>query len=121
MKIRQGFVSNSSSTSFYIDASKYSCEKIEEAIKRMLELLSFCQDSDAENINSVCTIGTASKDSIVQKMEIFYDYDGRKKEKFGSFLPNKIIAVDSVDDNSIPYCIQEFLCTAFNAERQHWG
>jgi len=118
MKNRQGFVSNSSSTSFYIDASKYSCEKVEGAIKRMLDLLSFCENSNSKDIKSVCTIGKEDREAVIQGIKEFYDCDERKID---IHFPNKIIVVNSVDDNSIPWAVQEFLCEVLGAHRQHWG
>jgi hypothetical protein len=118
MKNRQGFVSNSSSTSFYIDASKYSCGKVEGVIKRMLDLLSFCENCNPEDIKSVCTIGTENREAVVERIKEHYGFDERKIDVH---LPKNIIAVDSVDDNSIPWAVQEFLCEVLGAERQHWG
>lgn len=119
MKTRQGFVSNSSSTSFYIDSSKYSYDKVVEAIKRMLELLSFCENSSSEDIDSICKVNkNVDRDSIISEMRDFYG--GGREYEIGH-LPKNIISVDSIEDNSIPWAVQEFLCEVLGARRQHWG
>lgn len=117
MKVRQGFVSNSSSTSFYIDATRHPYYKVEEAIIRMLDLLNFCNDTNYGDIGSICTISeNVSRSEVSEKIKEFYGHDEAHMQ-----LPEKIIAVDSVDDNSIPWAVQEFLCEVLGARRQHWG
>jgi hypothetical protein len=122
MKIRQGFVSNSSSTSFYIDASKHSMSKVKKAIKTILGLL----DVKDNDISSICTT-YETEDTKALEMEIrqydapfdslFIDPKNFREIKF----PKKVIVVDSITDNSIPWEIQEFLESHFDATRQHWG
>jgi hypothetical protein len=129
MKIRQGFVSNSSSTSFYIDASKYSCAKVKETIKLALDLVNFCHDSNYGNIDSICTVHE-TKDIKGIEMQIQQHYaplddslfdDDNLANQHQVKLPKKVIVVDSTDDNSIPFSIQEFLENELGATRQHWG
>jgi hypothetical protein len=129
MKIRQGFVSNSSSTSFYIDASKYSCTKVKETIKLALDLVDFCHDSSSSNIDSICTVHE-TKDIEGIKTQIRQHYaplddslfdDDNLAHRHQVKLPKKVVVVDSTDDNSIPFSIQEFLENELGATRQHWG
>lgn len=79
---------------------------------------------------SICEIyETEDVQGIKERQKEFYQPYGRwsaedtrrmealEREKW----PSKIVVVDSVDDNSIPWSIQEFLESGLNARRQHWG
>lgn len=128
MKIRQGFVSNSSSTSFYIDASKHSKEKVEQIINKLLDIIIFANNCNFGTIGSICSISEDDNiGSIKHHIRMYHSYDSKSiivdeddeigREKW----PKKVIVVDSITDNSIPYSIQEFLEIELGARRQHWG
>lgn len=121
MKTRAGFVSNSSSSSFLIDGSKFTVEKIREYIKALI---------DAENIVSneemvmddICSVFECNADDFLRQcVEFSGNWNGRKDVvhrdtgKYG-----KCVQVDSTGDNSIPWSIQEAL-ENIAILRQHWG
>ena len=114
MKIRQGFVSNSSSSSFVCDISM----PLDE-IKKKLNLM----------------LDTYNKLHIIEKQyddvfrEPFIGDEKYEKDSISFFrkhydnLPtveDKVI-IESADDNSIPYELWEQINFVFNAQRIHLG
>ena len=132
-KIRQGFVSNSSSTSFYIDAKKYNKHDVEYVIEKLIEV---CNRVEKENktITDMCEVYESSNleyvwEQIIEDNYDYYKMSDKNKEiykkgmlqEFKETWPKEVIVVDSVNDNSIDYSIQEFLENKFDAIRKHWG
>ena len=108
MKIRSGFVSNSSSESF-ICRTKDSIESVEKQIKK---LLSFYNEWEGRNLQY-------KKVYYVQKIteELIEDV-----KDFEYQVPeDATLAINSVSDNSIPYELFEFIESKFNAYRVHLG
>jgi len=108
MKVRVGFVSNSSSASFYINSSMHTKEEVRSAIYDMnaetgFQISQSTNEEVAKIISESGYFGDASIDSIKSR------------------LPYNCIVVDSTRDNSIPYEVQEMLEYKFDALRQHWG
>ena len=88
MKERNGFVSNSSSSSFIISPEKFCIQDIETSIKVMLDLMNEFQDEE-------------------------YKFD----DLFQITTDKNGIVVSDWCDNSIPYFIGEFLEEIFDAHR----
>ena len=128
MKIRQGFVSNSSSTSFYIDSHRHSLDKVGCILDTLIDAYNLARGEN-NTISSFCEVSESDKESVKSRIKEFYSYV--KGEEYINHLKwiendfkdfsNKVITIDSIDDNSIPYAIQGFLENALNARRQHWG
>jgi hypothetical protein len=106
MKIRNGFVSNSSSTSFYIDSSIYTKQQVIEAIEDMV----------SDGLFAKYRIDQLTQKEIISQIEEWCGYTINGKD-----IPYNCIVVDSESDNSIDWDIQEMLEIKFNAYRQHWG
>ena len=116
MKMRIGFVSNSSSSSFILDGNKFTKDKIEEYITTMAAVDKLVHDTDYETINDFCTIYEDKSPKI---------FNERLKDHYGDRAGNikhkgKVIIVDSTSDNSIPRPIQEAL-ESISLMRAHWG
>lgn len=114
MKSRKGFISNSSSTSFVIDATKYPEEKVTSFIQKILEALNELTNTKI-TLNNICHIHTDnSVEQINKQIKEFYSHDDSVLHK------GPVVIVDSVDDNSIPWTVQEVL-ESIALKRQHWG
>lgn len=124
MKTRLGFVSNSSSTSFYIDASKYSENQVISVIGKLIETLKITEQNLDYTVDDICCISIKDKQQLKESLRCtedwFKKYYYNLIETIDRYKDN-IIVIDSNEDNSIPYEIQEFIENHFNAYRQHWG
>jgi hypothetical protein len=113
LKNRIGFVSNSSSTSFVIDARKYPHEKIKNYIEKLLEAENDLE-GESYTLDDICMIvDGASIDIFNNQLDGYFhsspiEHDG------------PIVLVESRGDNSIPWSIQEAL-ENIALRRQHWG
>lgn len=112
MKVRSGFVSNSSSSSFILDASKYNVQQIKDYITKLLEAYSIIT-KDNLTFKDICKI--SEEDSIDRISNVINRYYGETISHKG-----KILLIDSTHDNSIPWSIQEALID-ISLYRQHWG
>ena len=122
MKIRSGFVSNSSSSSFILDGTKYTEFQIREIIEKMLEVM-VITDPDEPKIKSVddiCSIykQDSAKPFIAEVKSFSYRDETKYLEEITKGKP--VIIVDSTSDNSISWPIQRFL-EGIAFLRQHWG
>lgn len=126
MKIRQGFVSNSSSSSFICD-TKLSRSEIKEQLQKILafskELFS---DSTSDYLKEQLdlpyseifgSIGKVTKKYLKDISFFLSEYTDEEKEKY--FLGKTYI--HSAHDNSIPYELWDLICSKFNAQRIHLG
>lgn len=104
MKRRSGFVSNSSSTSFLINQTEHS------GITRDIVEAMISKMHDVGDINVVEYVGNP-----YDTWDEYYSYlrDIDKNDK--------IIAIESASDNSIPYDFQEWLESNLPCERIHLG
>lgn len=114
MKIRMGFVSNSSSSSFIIDAERYSLEKVKDIIQKLLVVHEEVNGEKLE-IDSVCSIHEFENcdEYCAWLKDLYGQFDCCEEVKIneirGAIGNGKCIQVDSADDNSIPCEIHEML------------
>ena len=125
MKIRNGFVSNSSSSSFLINARDYNVEDIKYYIEKLLDAENFIRKSDI-SIDDICNIKYINSVEYIFDEAFKYEHNSylgkdhqryikRKSENY----PRGAILVDSISDNSIPWHIQDSLHNI--GEGFHWG
>jgi hypothetical protein len=128
MKIRTGFISNSSSSSFLIDATKYSKHKIEQYIKALLEAEDIINGNANIFINDVCTIiENPSAEKYLSEVLAYRTYPKKPTsneisatmQMYKTSFPGKVVEVHSIGDNSIPWPIQDALERI--GRRDHWG
>lgn len=127
MKIRGGFVSNSSSSSFVIDSSKYSGRDIETYIQKLLDAENFIESTDL-TVADICVVYDL-KDTTEFWSDRFeyecYGQSGQNKETYIEIkqksYPAGFILVESIRDNSIPWSIQNSLEELSGSKRFHWG
>jgi len=115
MKIRKGFVSNSSSSSFICQVD-ISPERALEILEKILSCYNdvFGIDRGFHDVFEVPFIAEEGylKDWIMDDHEY-------ENEKIRS-APGKVV-IESAGDNSIPYCLFELLEDRFDAIRIHLG
>ena len=138
MKIRTGFVSNSSSSSF-ICLSKVSAKTAKERLKALLDVYNLLTDSKLtfeETFQDPFVVSSHDKKSKEYKDRmqgwIFGKDAPYKNVRVGVFgmsdtvigketdLDGKLI-INSTNDNTVPYTLYELIEEAFNAERIHLG
>jgi hypothetical protein len=112
MKIRSGFVSNSSSSSF-VCKTKMTVEEVEESLHQLLDFY-----------NEFCGLNLEFDE--VFKKPFFPDKNFVKEMNEGwSHLYNKYsedkMVIESTDDNSIPYVLFDLIEEKFDAGRNHLG
>lgn len=116
MKIRSGFVSNSSSSSFVFN-SPLSTEEIENALKASIII---CNKLGGTNIDcNDCFYITEVDDKLLEDI-----VEWRQKPEFwqGELFTKESRVIHSVRDNSIPYATQELILNTFSdVKRFHWG
>jgi len=129
MKIRNGFVSNSSSSSFVIAYHDgYSIESVEK-LKEILDALVKVEQCIRPNItfDDIFTLEFnpeemyigGKKDIIKNRMEWEKDLELHDKTDFKK-CKGKII-INSADENSVPYWMKTFLEENLGALYWHWG
>ena len=111
MKIRNGFVSNSSSSSFICD-TKMSVEEVRDKLQKIVE---FYNDMTDERLmfDEVFHEPFVSDDSYCNSS--WADHYYAMKESKGKII------IESAGDNSIPYLLMDFIESIFDADRCHLG
>ena len=115
MKIRLGFVSNSSSEAFICGTwgdCKYS---IEETIKILQKMLNFYNDLEEKNLSFETVFETPRMGDKEDEKLLVNGWDVSEWK-----IKDKMI-IYSQDDNSIPFMLFEMISQKFNAERIHLG
>ncbi len=131
MKIRNGFVSNSSSSSFVLDYHTdkkkdiTSLKKVKEILNKLVEMEKLFNSKikfeDIFNLNfDADNMGVEAKEiDIIKTRKEWEDNLYTEKTDFEK-CKGKII-IHSAEDNSIPYWMKEFLEYKLNAKYWHWG
>lgn len=125
MKYRNGFVSNSSSSSFII--TKFSEEEVKTYIEKLIESLNVVSEekTSVDDILYTYTIDDADEHRLEhynwgcwddQNKLTIKQYKNMNERKN---IVEKAVVVQSTSDNSIPWFIQEALENI--GERFHWG
>lgn len=119
MKIRNGFVSNSSSSSFIIDPKTTTIEKVEEYIEKLVEAHNILADNKI-TMSDICVVYKQRGEQFFEKILKYYNPSTYIIEKYNKCKNIECIVVDSTGDNSIPWEIQDAL-ESISIMRQHWG
>ena len=119
MKIRIGFVSNSSSEAFICpEDMNLSLEQVREILMEMVnaynKIYGMHNNEEIEEISFDETFdGPKMIDS--KDIKLFKDFD------YWATPTSKQMVIYSFEDNSIPYGIMEMIESRFNADRIHLG
>jgi uncharacterized protein (UPF0179 family) len=120
MKSRLGFVSNSSSSSFILDGTKYPVEKVEAYIKNLLDAENALEGSNF-TVESICKVySQSSPKKFIKRTKDFYSHFDSHAAPDLDDIKGEVTIVDSTCDNSIPWPIQHAL-ENIAYSRQHWG
>lgn len=116
MKIRTGFVSNSSSSSFIIDSLKFTIEEVKEKMEVMRELFNLTGKEEGscvflEEDYAVFIASEEYEKEMIKEWGEYYNYKD---------CASKII-LNSTKDNSIPYELFDFIENAFDCSRYRLG
>lgn len=125
MKIRQSFVTNSSSSSFIVSREDLDEEGVELELRRILSLYNEMVDTDYKYEDCFGSIYKYSRDHYLADQKQIkkystaqYTWDGYGYEEEHNI--GKIF-ITSNGDNSIPYELFDIIEKKFNAERFHLG
>ena len=111
MKIRQGFVSNSSSSSF-VCSTGLSIGQVKEKLKMLLEFYNEFNNQSYEFKDVFGFIG---------KSQNRYKNDKESSDWYTDEVGKGKLVICSNGSNSIPYDIWEFIESKFEAYRVHHG
>jgi len=117
MKIRNGFVSNSSSASF-VCGENFSAKDIENIKKALQDLLKFYNTFFNDNLEFK-NIFKKPKQIEQNDLEILEQFDEYVNNYFKNI--NDRIIIYSKDDNSIPYSLFDLITQKFDAYHIHLG
>ena len=136
MKIRKGFISNSSSTSFVIDyyvekKDRTSLKEVKETVDRIIKAYNIIYKTKLQKKRTF-TIGKITDEIIKARIDFEREYAYDDKGEWGPQPISKDrkkaienqkgkIIINSVEDNSIPYLMQEMIENVLNADKWHWG
>ncbi len=123
MKIRQGFVSNSSSSSFILDGNKFTVGKLKSAIKNVMIATHTVTPEECVHIDPdlVCKIHAEKTGmDFLNQVKMYHDYCVDEGFFNKEDYDKPVIIIDSLESNSIPWPVQQFL-EGIAILRQHWG
>ena len=114
MKVRTGFISNSSTSCFICGRWGKLDYSIEEIVKIRKKMVDFYNDLEETNrtFNDVFEMPTMADE---KDFDLLKGWDVAKKEIEGNIL------IYGASTNSIPYMLFEMIMQKFNAERVHLG
>ena len=108
MKIRNGFVSNSSSSSFVIDDKNCDIDEVELFMEKLSEFYKENFESDYHNPDSY-SVDKISKQDIDDEYSSYNDDDLNK------------IVIHETSDNSFPSSYEDLICEKFDCRRIYHG
>jgi len=135
MKIRNGFVSNSSSTSFIVDywnnsKTEFTIEEVEEITNRAVKAYNLLMNSSI-NKGDIMKIGIVDDELIKEKKEYATERElindkwveiPLTGEQINAIEEQKgKIVIHTKEDNSIPYVLSEMIDALLHTDRWHWG
>lgn len=133
MKVRSGFVSNSSSTSFIVNFydKKISTNEVKATMDRIIRAYNIADNKRLQKKRTF-TIGRVTDEMIKIRCDFQREYGYNKKHEWVrlplSSRERKLIkeqkgkiVINSVEDNSIPYLMQEMIYCILDTEKWHWG
>lgn len=129
MKIRTGFVSNSSSSSFICNAFDYegyepkelTVEIVISKLKTMIEMYNKMEDTNLSYEDAIGSVGLGDEE-IASYLKGYgqHGYSIGDRDWTLDDIKNKIVIM-SAGDNAIPYELFELIKSSFDAERVHLG
>ena len=124
MKIRQSFVSNSSSCSYTINSEKFTPEEVKKILLEMVDSYRKIYKNDeyhkdGDYADFFCGDPYLCDEDKFKKRFVrsdgLYFYGCFKKDFLGKII------IESKDDNSIPFEIMDMIEERFRATHYHWG
>ena len=112
MKIRSGYVSNSSTSSFICDTDM----SVGEVREKLQKMLNGHNEMTGDNLifNEIFAEPFVADNSYC-KDNGWADYYAAVREAKGKII------IEGIGDNSVPYEMWEYIIRAFDAERCHFG
>ena len=118
MKIRKGFVSNSSTTSFICEVD-FGPEKMKQLLQELVDFYNkWCgKEYKFEDIFKDPYTGTE------EDVQFFDDFFGKayRDDYHDHSKANGNIIIMGTEDNSVPYGLHEFISTRFKCTHIHLG
>jgi hypothetical protein len=125
MKIRKGFISNSSAASF-ICGKEWNLEEVKTKLHRILEGYNIMTDCELEFDNIfqepyLCLDGDPFQEKEIEEMYPNRDVSFRKIHKILEKDVKNRVVIQGAHDNSIPYELFDIIENQLNAEHYHLG